>query len=272
MVKYIKKADGKMAGSIGDGRDSVPTVAAQLRELTDRADRNALGPTDLSAALATLRTNHPEFLERTTVTFEGSTLPITVAQLEKLRPNPEHLSVDTEGNLTAVYRDEDSENPRDWDNISLFTGKGKYLTDETGLREQLQRNDDYDFASALAKKYGNNAVLVPIWVADHSGVSYSPGSPVRLSDVATGDEGEGLWDEVTPDFAVVTEESVLENYGDTSDLSWGLATVEASNEVRTYNQWANGEVYYTERIGPDGEPDDACGGFYSIDEAINEVA
>jgi hypothetical protein len=25
MVKYIKKADGKMAGSIGDGRDSVPT-------------------------------------------------------------------------------------------------------------------------------------------------------------------------------------------------------------------------------------------------------
>jgi hypothetical protein len=50
MVNYIKKADGKMAGSIGDGRDSVPTEAT----ISTPAETSPQPPANWGQALAHL--------------------------------------------------------------------------------------------------------------------------------------------------------------------------------------------------------------------------
>lgn len=53
-MRYIKGEGGKFAGSIGDGRDTVPTPAQTLRDLADRVDAGEDVP-GLAAALQALR-------------------------------------------------------------------------------------------------------------------------------------------------------------------------------------------------------------------------
>lgn len=57
MTRYIKDTQGRFAGSVGDGRDRVPTPAQHLRILADQVDSGEQLPAELASVLAGLRTD-----------------------------------------------------------------------------------------------------------------------------------------------------------------------------------------------------------------------
>lgn len=263
MTKYIKDAHGKFAGSIGEGRDVTPTVASHLRELAADAEAGTRTSQDIGTALRYLVSQHPEFHERVTVSRFGQDFTMTTAQREEaLDTGVVDLSMDDDGTLTIVTYDEWSDSPRDWDNVSLFTGIDKYLPDEAGLARTE------NFMADVTDKYGDNVVLIPIYVYDHSGVSFSTGDPIRPGEhVRSGREHGDRWDTSMAGFALVTEDNVRTNYYQANEEEWMQAIERSKSEVETYGQWCNGDVYNARRIDPNGEVFYSCGGFYSIEEA-----
>lgn len=82
MTQYIKNADGKFHGSVGDGRDKVPTTASGLRALADRVEAGE-DIAEMAQVLAVLRANH-ELPAEDDPAERTSLLPLTTTAVEDL--------------------------------------------------------------------------------------------------------------------------------------------------------------------------------------------
>ena len=101
-----------------------------------------------------------------------------------------------------------------------------------------------------------------ICVYDHSGVSIYLGTPCCR------------WDSCYIGWYCVSREEVKKQYGVKRLVKQRVNKVKKlmNTEIRTYNNWINGNVYWYE-LSKNGEVIDSCGGFIadSQEDAIKEI-
>jgi hypothetical protein len=138
----------------------------------------------------------------------------------------------------TMNQDECWESPREWDNLGTILG----------WMQRYQSPDKNDFADPndfmewFLGEHANDPdhVLLPLFKFEHGGVIFS-----------TGDFGD-KWDSGQVGWVYATGETVR-NEGLTKES----ATTVLENEVKTYSQYANGEVYSWSIYQKNGC--DACG-------------
>lgn len=163
-----------------------------------------------------------------------------------------------------IVQDENPESPREWDNLGkMICFHSRYrLGDKHDVNHK-----DYgswgEMKSALSKEY---AVLLPLYLYDHGGISMSVGSFIGRAQHAE-------WDSGQVGYIGATRKEILENYGGkklTKDLI-DKATDCLKGEVETYDSYLRGEVYGYRILGDKGEVIDSCYGYYSEEDAKKEA-
>lgn len=173
--------------------------------------------------------------------------------------------ITTEPRLVIEY-DESPESPREWSNLGYFiTVDRNYsspdknetlerIVKETG-EEATDQANHIDLITKRVEDELNEHVeaIYPICKYEHSGVAYSLGTSHGFDYSNNG-------------FYIVTTKSRAE-IGVKKDKKAFERFIE--DELKVYNQWANGEVYRFTLYDETGEVEDSCSGFYDI-ESIRE--
>ena len=162
-------------------------------------------------------------------------------------------------NRLKVVHDSSAESPRSWDNL----GKMICFHNRYDLGDKHNYNaDDYSGWEEMKKailKEENPAVILPLYLYDHSGISIST-SPFSCR-----------WDSGQIGFVLVSKKQALEEYGGVRVSSKTKVKIESvvEAEVKTYTQYIEGEVYGFQIVDEDDDIIDSCYGFYGTDFATN---
>ena len=136
---------------------------------------------------------------------------------------------ENKGERLKIYRDEDPQDMRDFDNLGIMLcAHGRYtLGDEQfNDRESLdQRLEELD-----------PVVKLPLWLLDHSGLAMQTGS--FASDAQQWDSGQVGW-------IVATKKDILDKAGIVGSWSSMIKNAERilRNEVADYDNYLQGNVY-----------------------------
>lgn len=175
--------------------------------------------------------------------------------------------------IVTIYYDPeplDVPSPREWDNLGTM----------------VCQHDRYDLGDVRLGRYeeweppADVAVLIPLGLYDHGGITMYAGGGSHVMD------GAG-WDSGTVGVIYVTSADVIECYGADTPENRDKARTVLLGEVETYDQYLRGEVYgyvvekrvpCCESCGhePDHEHVDSCWGFFGdasdvIAEALDFV-
>lgn len=175
---------------------------------------------------------------------------------------------ETHGDYTVtVFYDEAAEwnDPRQWDNLgTMVCGHRDYILGDVQVRpgERWEAPDDV-------------AVILPLGLIDHSGISMYVGAGAHACD-------PGGWDSGTVGVIYVTSADIVREYGEDTPENRKRAEEVMELEVRTYDQWMRGDVYgyRVEResktcpccgVNPGPETIEACSGYFDADDAMHEA-
>lgn len=172
------------------------------------------------------------------------------------------LKAENETQRLEVYQDEDAQNPRtEFDNV----GKMICFHNRYGLGDKHDFRTPADFESWYKGHKRNIAVILPLYLLEHSGLTMSTGS--------FGDP----WDSGQVGYIYVTKAQVRKEWkGDIEAAKKYLIA-----EVKTYDQYLTGEVYgYTLKskavcptCGRENEDntEDSCWGFYGYENLKEDL-
>ena len=162
-------------------------------------------------------------------------------------------------NRLKVVHDSSADSPRDWDNLgTMICFHNRY---DLGDKHSYD-SDDYSGWEEMEKaiiKEENPAVILPLYMYNHSGISIST-RPFSCR-----------WDSGQIGFILVSKKKALEEFGGkivTAKLKERIEKI-LEGEVETYTQYVEGEVYGFQIVDEDGEHIDSCYGFYGTDFATN---
>jgi hypothetical protein len=162
-------------------------------------------------------------------------------------------------NRLKVVHDSSPESPREWDNLgTMICFHNRY---DLGDNHNYN-SDDYsgweEMKQAIIKEE-NPAVILPLYMYDHSGISIST-SPFSCR-----------WDSGQIGFVLVSKKQALEEFGGVRVSSKKKVKIESiiEAEVETYTKYVEGEVYGFQIVDEDDEVIDSCYGFYGTDFATN---
>ena len=184
-------------------------------------------------------------------------------------------AIDYKGYTIKVYRDECGESPREWDNLGTmaFCHRNYNLGDEQMKHPHelflLILDDDTVYRIAgegtayceywddetverLWKEVEKRAVILPLYLYDHSGIT------IRTSPFSC------PWDSGQVGWIFVTKEAMRKEYGKQRISKQLRARVTAylGGEVETYDNFLTGQVYGYVVEDQEGEHIDSCWGFY----------
>jgi DNA-binding Lrp family transcriptional regulator len=185
-------------------------------------------------------------------------------------------------NTIKVIRDSDSESPRDWDNIGTIAYKqGRYslgeeqiadpidwLTEKIGYTEEgvqrIANKMNVNYYSDAIKIYleaifENKFIAHKVYLYDHSGQSISV-NPFGCR-----------WDSGQLGYIYCSKEKALKEYCVkivTAKLRLEVLRY-MEGEIKTYNQYLNGDVYGFKIEDENGEELNSCYGFYGTDFKTN---
>jgi hypothetical protein len=171
----------------------------------------------------------------------------------------------TVGNLRVEIRaDSDPPSPREDDNLGrmICFHERYYLGDE-----HTYRHADYagwEELEAAIQKNEDAAIILPLYLMDHSGISIS-----TSADRFRACDGAG-WDWGQVGFIVGTRAALRKEYGRLTKKRIAQAIRVLIGEVETYDQYLSGDVYGYE-ILQDGDVIDSCWGFYGIEHVRAEA-
>ena len=163
-------------------------------------------------------------------------------------------------NKLVIEYDEYSDSPREWDNLGYFitVDKSHYSPDDnTNLINIVKETGDIATSQEEHIKLITKAInetdekvlaIYPIVKYQHGNVLYKLGT-------------EHGFDCSNNGFYIVTDKT-QKNIG-TSPEDFEKAI---NNELETYNKWINGEVYCFTLYDENGDVEDSCGGFYSLED------
>ena len=162
-------------------------------------------------------------------------------------------------NRLKVVHDSSADSPRDWDNLgTMICFHNRY---DLGDKHNYNA-DDYsgweEMKQAIIKEE-NPAVILPLYMYDHSGISIST-KPFSCR-----------WDSGQIGFVLVSKKQALEEYGGVRVSSKTKVKIESviEAEVKTYTQYVEGEVYGFQIVDEDDDIVDSCYGFFGTDFATN---
>ncbi len=160
-----------------------------------------------------------------------------------------------------LIQDEDAANPRtEWDNLgTMVCFHNRYdLGDKHSYHQS--HYSSWDELEADIRKRENVAVILPLFIYDHSGITMN----------TTGFNCR--WDSMQVGFIFIAKDKALKEFGGkivTKKLRERLETYLRS-EVETYDQYLRGDVWGV-KVFEDGEEIDSCWGFYGYDYAELEA-
>lgn len=158
-------------------------------------------------------------------------------------------------NKLKLVHNSNADSPRNWDNLgTMICFHNRY---DLGDKHNYN-SDDYsgweEMKKAIIKKE-NPAVILPLYMYDHSGISIST-SPFSCR-----------WDSGQIGFVLVSKKQALEEFGGkiiSAKLKQKLERI-LKGEVETYTQYVNGDVYGFQIVDEDDNHIDSCYGFYGSD-------
>jgi hypothetical protein len=164
--------------------------------------------------------------------------------------------------ILEIVQDDTPDNPRTWENLGTMVCWHRRYT----------LGDDHHYRNPQAFShdiYDRNAVILPLYLFDHSGLSISTRSGAfRACDPAGWD-----WGQVGYIYAM--KDTVRQEFG-AKHLARRLRNrVEEllRGEVAVYHQYLHGEVYgFTLTDRETGETIDSCWGFYGENPWTNGMA
>lgn len=160
------------------------------------------------------------------------------------------------GYKIELIQDEDAENPRtEWDNLgTIGHWHRRYVMGEVDLRHDFIAREGIEEFIATLEKQG--AVVLPISMLDHSGITIWVGNKPHWSDSAGWDSGQVgyIWAEAKK----IRNEYMVKRI--TKKIREKVEAV-LKSEVATFNAYLNGDVVgYV--VTKDEEEIDSCWGFF----------
>jgi len=164
-----------------------------------------------------------------------------------------------------IYYDEDPMDPREWDNLGrMFCFHPRYdLGDKHDLSIHMFEDMGWDEILAWTKEEEGAEVFLPLHLLDHSGLS-----------ISTSDFND-TWDSGVVGFICDTAETrklmgfELDRFGRDVDARAHILEV-LMGEVKTYDQYLQGDIYGFVVEDEDGDTLDSCWGFFGTEDALNE--
>lgn len=180
--------------------------------------------------------------------------------IKKLRIEDEELN---------IFQDPDPESPRDWDNL----GKVVMFHKRYDFPNELKlRYEDFNGWKDLEKHLYENenaALVLPIFMLDHSGITIKCGS---FNDP---------WDSGQVGFICAIREDVKKSFGIKRISKKTLRKIEniLLNEIETFDKYLTGQVFgfNLDKITvcnlreEHKKTIDSCWGFYDIDDILNDL-
>lgn len=170
-----------------------------------------------------------------------------------------------ECNLFVDYSG-DMFDPRDNDNLGIFVCRthNRYDLPQEIKGFRFEDFDSLDEAIDYLKENHGAIHIYPVWMYDHSGVSYSMGesNPYTCQ-----------WDSSLCGVIFTTEERM--DYLGITERDADTIKKWLNEEIEEYSSWACGDVYYYTIDCPDGESESLCGliGYeYACEEAEAALA
>lgn len=155
-----------------------------------------------------------------------------------------------------LWYDMDCDSPRENCNGALFMldGHRRY----TLIREGDISLQEYESLTELRTAHPEILAMAPVWMYDHSGLSFSLGSFAM---------DQQQWDSGIVGIAYVTAESLRDGWGDEIPAEDRLLEI-IEIELREYDAWQSGDCWGYTILGSD-EP--SCGGFIGKEYALEEA-
>ena len=165
--------------------------------------------------------------------------------------------------ILAIIQDSCPGNPREWDNLGIMICFHKKY--DLGDKDHDYNSENYKDWEELEKaiyEQDDAAVILPLYLYDHSGITIS------TTSFASG------WDSGRIGLIFARNKDVEENWpvekiiGEHRDKVKKVLVA----EVKTYDQYLRNDVYGFVLETPDGEEIDSCWGFYGDDFKNNGIA
>ena len=158
----------------------------------------------------------------------------------------------------VIEYDDSAESPRSWSNLSILVIRNGLGDNNKYLNRELENSqhevgcaeDHLELMKEIVEEHLGSKVIYADFISkyEHSGVRYFTG------------QSSG-WDYSNIGFVFVTEDSLKEIGCAEEDIE---RIVEA--EIKTFSQWANGEVYHFTLYDDEGNEEDSLGGIYDLEE------
>lgn len=164
--------------------------------------------------------------------------------------------------LLVIEYDTDADSPREWDNLGYFitvdrnyrspddyNGTIYNIVKSTGDVAESRDEHMKLIKKAIKEDTGEKVVAIyPVVKYEHSAVYYSLGSRSGFDCSNNG-------------FYIVTNKT-QKTFGTPKSRFEKVI----KEELAEYTKWVNGEVYRFTLFNKDGEHEDSCGGFYSLED------
>lgn len=173
--------------------------------------------------------------------------------------------------IIHVYHDEDTQNPRECDCVSVmwfFHRRHTNLGDEKDVKA-----DDFSGWREMARHLKNEedaSLICVVSMYEHSGRSLSLGPTITVpeneeDDNERIDAGGDRWDSGILGLMWTTPKMVADTLGEDATDEKIRRAFEI--ELEEYNQWIEGDCWYYKEVKNGEEQDDGgCGGFLGYDD------
>lgn len=168
------------------------------------------------------------------------------------------------GYTVNLIVDQDPISPRENDNAGTIVGwhRNYNLGDEQPSQDPQEWREQYEVENP-------KALIIPVYMYDHSGISLSTGA------------FSCPWDSGQVGYIVISHEKMMQEWGNPGDDEQRIqamhdkATECLTAEVEEYSSYLNGDVYGYTITDANGDEVHACWGFIGFDyakaEALNNV-
>lgn len=127
----------------------------------------------------------------------------------------------------TIIRDQDPESPRDWDNLGhMITWHSKY-----NLGDDQPDEDAEEWMEELKETYGEDVLILPLYLYDHSGITIST-TPFGCR-----------WDSGQVGWIYASHDEIKKEYGDSSPDTVAKVKKYLEGEVDVYDDYLRGNVY-----------------------------
>ena len=173
-----------------------------------------------------------------------------------------YKTVKTDKEILNIYQDcSEIDNPRDWDNLGTMICSHKRYNLGDKHNFNFDNHSNWSEAEIAIKKEYKTAIILPLFLFDHSGLTIST-TPFN-----------NRWDSGQVGFVIISKEKLRKEYN-VKCINQKLidrVTKYLINEVETYDQYITGYVFRFEVTDLDGEHIDSCGGFFGTEFKTNGI-